>query len=667
MAWPAETSSYCGWKEVHVRNEKGRKVVHYYLKRRDGTADLAVVGREKNSRRMSYRYALETNGSVLFKLNTRGDVVDWLNSVVSDVLPQEANIPTAPASTRTATGLNHDTLKDAHYPEQVHSKNFSWMGTPWICKKRRKHYPSFCRNGVRVSVNDFVYVLAEQNKRLIAYLEDIYEDSKGSKMVLVRWFHKTDEVGIVLPHNVNDREIFFSLCLQDINIECIDGLATVLSLQHYEKFQKEFMHGQPVVFFCRKLYEDDVIKPYNIAQLKGYWRQEMLRYLNVTASKSGEGAQEPSNELGIGAAGVNCGEVRLRKRRRSSPVESLNTSLANGLQVDCKGSLDCVNLDAWPAPKTQEEAKPSSSQYIKKGSFVEILSQDSGIRGCWFKALIIKKHKDKVKVQYQDIQDAEDESKKLEEWIVTSRIAAADHFGVRIPGRKMIRPPLETCKANNLCAAVVGMPVDVWWFHGWWEGIVVRKVSEEKFEVYLPGEKKTSVFHLSDLRQSQEWLGDEWVNMKPRSDLVSSVLSSVETKHTTVKIDEKSAQVGAGNIGASLKGESELTDSLPVVMTKKDSVLQSVPDLLKDVLVSDLKWKTSGKRKRSSGCCSQKLVGLSECFTKNSSLVTKSRGGDRSMAPDSFKVDCENCKFMGDSLFGSSVAPAALTSLVMSR
>lgn len=269
-------------------------------------------------------------------------------------------------------------------------------------------------------MNDFVYVLAEQNKRLVAYLEDLYEDSKGNKMVVVRWFHKTDEVGIVLPDDVNDREIFFSLCLQDINIECIDGLATVLSPQHYEKFLKVPMHVQLVAFFCQKLYGDDVIKPYDITELEGYWRQEMLRYLNVSILKSGEGAQAPGTDPGLRASLVGCVGIRSRKRRRPSPGEILDAPSADDVKGDCKASPDSVDLGSSDASMCKG-AKGGSSHHITKGSLVEVLSEDSGIRGCWFKALIIKKHKDKVKVQYQDIQDADDESKKLEVriWIPT--------------------------------------------------------------------------------------------------------------------------------------------------------------------------------------------------------------------------------------------------------
>ncbi|KAJ4874583.1 agenet domain-containing protein / bromo-adjacent homology (BAH) domain-containing protein [Raphanus sativus] len=689
MAWPSsETMPYRGWSERHVRNAKGKIEARYYLERRDGGGvDLAVVGRLKSSssssKRMSFRYASKRNRSVLKKLGSVEDVKDWLDSIVSGEMPHVADVPATTMTEQAAGGFNISTFMSGKYQKPNHPTiDFSWMGSSWTCRKRRRHYPSFSRNGVSVSVNDFVYVLAEQNKRLVAYLEDLYEDSKGNKMVVVRWFHKTDEVGVDLSDETDDREIFFSLCLQDIKIECIDGLATVLSPQHHEKFLKLPMSVQLLPFFCQKIYGDNGIEPYDITQLQGYWKQEMLRYLNFSSSKSGEGVQALVADPGAGASLGGCVGIR-SKRRRS----------ADGTADDCKASPNSLDVGASDAPMCKEE---KNGYYLKKGSLVEVLSQDSGIRGCWLRALIVKKHKDKVKVQYQDIKDADDESKKLEEWVLASRVADSDHLGLRTTGRKIVRPILKPSNETNVGVVGVGMPVDVWWCDGWWEGIVVEKVSEEKFEVYLPGEKKMSSFHRSDLRQSMEWSADEWVHIKSRSDLVSCVLSLMKEKEVEVKHDEKKpAEVGDGVM--SPKGEAKpTTSSLPVATTshKPSSTKKPVPDLLKDVLVSELNWEPSKKRRRTASYCKHKpsaTEGLScersldckKCSSMGDSLFSSSvvvgrrkRNRIVSCCPhkpsltDGFScekpLDCENGKFMGDSVFGSSVGQP-MTGLVMSR
>lgn len=269
-----------------------------------------------------------------------------------------------------------------------------------------------------------MFVLAEEDKRLVAYLDDMYEDTRGNKMVVVRWFHKIDEVGYVLPRDYNDREVFFSLCLQDLSIECIDGLATILSPEHYEKYINEATRMGLVPFVCSRQFDNDDVKPFDISQIKGYWKQQILK----KTSSLHEQAHDDLKSKGSLDVAV---ELRPNKRSRWSKEcdlqlklpdkrVSFETSLraCNGINIDSKRGMEIGSLKegcSYVSFSGQDNSTPSKSQqYLSVGSQVEVLSQDSGIRGCWFRALIIKKHKDKVKVQYKDVKDAVDESKDLE-------------------------------------------------------------------------------------------------------------------------------------------------------------------------------------------------------------------------------------------------------------
>lgn len=79
------------WKEQFVSQERGNRVVHYFLKDSAGESILAVVGTERSVRHMFYVVAdefLQAHGKENsvhsgFKWRSRREVVDWLTSMLS--------------------------------------------------------------------------------------------------------------------------------------------------------------------------------------------------------------------------------------------------------------------------------------------------------------------------------------------------------------------------------------------------------------------------------------------------------------------------------------------------------------------------------------------------------------------------------------------------------
>ncbi|GFZ16125.1 agenet and bromo-adjacent homology (BAH) domain-containing protein [Actinidia rufa] len=573
-------AAFVRWEEVSVTTDKGRREMHYYLNRRDGTSDLAVVGREKGLRHMSYHYAIRDRSllsvlpsSSLLKLRSRREVIDWLNSIVQGLPPNGSSLVVG-ESLNSKDTCKFETKKDVQWKNLGHgTAEIVWLGSPWTCRKKRRHYQSFHRNGVKISVHDFVYVLAEEDKRLVAYLDDMYEDTRGNKMVVVRWFHKIDEVGIVLPQNYNDREIFFSLCLQDLSIECIDGLATVLSPQHYEKFLNEAKHTQFKPFVCHRQFDNDDIKLFDITQIKGYWRQAFLRHMR-TDSPSRNPVKSLMAEDGSKVE-RNCSDgigIRPKKRlRRSkdgdlcfppahkqeylfpcSDIRDFDERLASSKDgIDVYWRKDDSFTVCGPVKQTIMQ---KTLQDLTAGSQVEVLSQDSGLR----------------------------EDCCLEPWSSRS---------VKIRSRTTIRPIPPFNKGKVSVVVNAGTVVDVWWHDGWWEGIVLQKETEDKIRVYFPGERKESVFHFSDARQSGEWCGNGWENIKERPDLVTSILSELEMKQIVVKtcdveLDKTATHDRRQLVNDVHKDNLSLTYEAGSHKSWTDSLVDNVHDLSKDAVLA---------------------------------------------------------------------------------
>lgn len=79
------------WKEEFISQERGNRVVHYFLKDSAGESVLAVVGTERSVRHMFYVvaeefvrvYGAENSMHAGYKWRSRREVVDWLTSMLS--------------------------------------------------------------------------------------------------------------------------------------------------------------------------------------------------------------------------------------------------------------------------------------------------------------------------------------------------------------------------------------------------------------------------------------------------------------------------------------------------------------------------------------------------------------------------------------------------------
>jgi hypothetical protein len=166
------------------------------------------------------------------------------------------------------------------------------------------------------------------------------------------------------------------------------------------------------------------------------------------------------------------------------------------------------------------------SHNFKVDEKIELLCQDSGIRGCWFRCTILEVSQRQLKVQYNDLKD-EDGCGNLEEWVPAFRMAMPDKLGMRCPGRQTIRPYLPYDQID--LSLEVGAPVDVWWSDGWWEGVVtgIADSGDESLQVYVPSEDLLLNVIRKNLRVSRDWMGDQWVDIEVNRDIRLAISAAV--------------------------------------------------------------------------------------------------------------------------------------------
>ncbi|PON38113.1 Agenet domain containing protein [Parasponia andersonii] len=542
---PKKDHSFVAWEEHILCHERGNRVVHYYLKEASGDLVLVVIGTERSIRHMMYVVSDEfvqaygSKGSVNggMKWRARREVVDWLTSLVSGECPSE--FPNSRTNDSTlALSMTGSSACRTFLPDQMVSRKLKvqdseieWSGIAWICAKQLKHYPALCRNGAKIAVHSFVFIMALDDHHYLGYLEDMYEDRKGKKKVKVRWFHHNQEVKDLIPQlNPHPREVFITPHVQVISAECVDGPAAVLTPKHYEEcITHVAQNSSSGVCMCFRQFKNHKLQPFALAKLRGYSNQAILASLNASVVpnrkvKCSKLCGEDEKEF------VHNDHLRVGLKRTSNykGEQGLENSTPDVKSFGPANQItNCEPI--YPKLKFRLSTKSMGTKIVGTESQlpmsfsvderIELLCQDSGIRGCWFQCKILQVSQKFLKVQYFDVEDA-DGLGCLEEWIPAFMVAAPDKLGMRCSGRLTIRPYPPKDWTDIMIE--VGTPVDAWWSDGWWEGVVTgAEVSgTDTVQVYCPGEERFLTIQKKKIRASKDWDGSSWVDIKARPDIL---------------------------------------------------------------------------------------------------------------------------------------------------
>ncbi|GAY47682.1 hypothetical protein CUMW_106180 [Citrus unshiu] len=603
------------WKEEFISQERGNRVVHYFLKDSAGESVLAVVGTERSVRHMFYVvaeefvrvYGAENSMHAGYKWRSRREVVDWLTSMLSKQhhqgdwskspkhdLAQASGSPECPMNGVSARKVQvADEMGHLSRNINGQSSDIVWSGVAWTCGKQLKHFPAFCRNGTTISIQSFVFVMAKGENHYVAYLEDMYEDKRGQKKVKVRWFHHNQEVkGVVSLRNPHPKEVFITPHSQVISAECVDGSASVLTREHFSKCLAAFPNALLArVHLCTRQFRSNRLKPFDLSKLHGYHDQPILSLLNSNTlqetNSSGHLITGVGDETTAGE-NVKLGIKRTRRAKGSQTFLTDNSTvgIGRGSQLmtykPSYKKLKCGLSGMSLLSLKHIEFLPWYSAMYKVNAQIELLCQDSGIRGCWFRCIVLQVSRKQMKVRYDDVQD-EDGYGNLEEWIPVYKVAKPDKLGMRCSDRPTIRPtPPDNREDLSLG---IGTAVDAWWSDGWWEGVVigVDSSSTDNLQVYLSGESLFLNVNKKDLRISRDWVGDQWVDIEDKPDILSVISDTISPENKISLSSTIANAVKSDGLDACIE---------VLITTKLDTVEEGKPNLASltcsDTLPEDL-------------------------------------------------------------------------------
>ncbi|XP_019058448.1 PREDICTED: DUF724 domain-containing protein 1-like [Tarenaya hassleriana] len=136
------------------------------------------------------------------------------------------------------------------------------------------------------------------------------------------------------------------------------------------------------------------------------------------------------------------------------------------------------------------------SSHLKRGSAVEISSDEHGFRGSWYPATVVRQFSDKnpakYQVEYTTLFSDKEGKKRLREIVELGQI----------------RPPPPREKERDFA---VEEEVDAHYNDGWWEGHVTEVLGDGEFNVFFRSSREQIRFRKDDIRLHREWVDGAWM------------------------------------------------------------------------------------------------------------------------------------------------------------
>ncbi|XP_020263545.1 uncharacterized protein LOC109839500 isoform X3 [Asparagus officinalis] len=250
---------------------------------------------------------------------------------------------------------------------------------------------------------------------------------------------------------------------------------------------------------------------------------------------------------------------------------------------------------------------------IQKGSVVEVMPDEEGLKGGWFSARVLDVKDNKAHVCYNNLL-SDDGSDQLKEWLsLSSESSGVPKIRIAHPmiATKYDRTKKRRREAVGNYVWAVGDRVDAHMRDGWWEGIVTEKsqVDETKLTVYFPAGGDSSLVRAWDLRPSLTWKDGQWIEWsRAKEDMLRPYEGDTpqEKRRKLVGLGPKADTelYGSGIDKQSsrmpLETSGKAVESGPLNLSAKDAIF-SVGKNVSEANISDApKMKHSGLQKEGS-------------------------------------------------------------------